>query len=266
MGEPEEAVGERRIAPRTTGLFARRLRTRLGERIYAIGDMHGRMDLFAALLRLIEADCDARRADGAVTSIIVLGDFIDRGPQSREIVTLLRKSSELPHVTVLLGNHEACLLDCAHARADPRDGWLKFGGRETLASYGIALPTDAEDHIDFAERLRDGIGAETIAWLDSLPLTARSGDYFFCHAGIRPGIPLARQSRHDLLWIREPFLASRRDHGAAIVHGHSVSGEIDIATNRIGIDTGAYASGRLTALGLAGEDLWWLQTGDRADA
>ena len=253
---------ERRIAPRTTGLFARRLSTRVNERIYAIGDIHGRLDLFVEILRLIEQDCAVRRGDGAVPSIIVLGDFIDRGPQSRELVELLRKSTELAHITVLLGNHEACLLDCANGRADPRDGWLDFGGAATLESYGIAPPREDEDCLDFAARLTEAVGRDTLDWLSGLPLSVRSGGYLFVHAGIRPRVPLAKQSREDLLWIRKPFLDSRWDHGMAIVHGHSISDEIDIAANRIGIDTGAYATGRLTALGLAGEEIWWLQTGE----
>lgn len=267
LGESAYSVEGRRIAPRVTGRFGRHLRTRPNERIYAIGDIHGRLDLFTALLRLIEADNAARMFDEAVASIVVLGDFIDRGPQSREMVSLLRRSSELAHFTVLLGNHEACLLDCADGRADPRDGWLDFGGAETLASFGIAPPRDDEDCLDFAERLTAGIGRETLDWLAGLPLSERSGDFFFCHAGIRPKVNLARQTREDLLWIREPFLSNRANHGAVIVHGHSISGEIDVAANRIGIDTGAYATGRLTALGLAGEELWWLQTeGDPEDA
>lgn len=265
LGEPAYSAegnraDERRIAPRVTGRFGRTRRTRPCERIYAIGDIHGRLDLFIELLRLIEADNAARGQDGTVTSIVVLGDFIDRGPQSRQLVSLLRRSSELPHVTVLLGNHEACLLDCADGRADPRDGWLDFGGAETLESFGIASPRDEEDCLDFAARLTAEIGRETLDWLAGLPLSVRSGDFFFCHAGIRPKVSLARQTRADLLWIREPFLSNRGNHGAVIVHGHSISGEIDVAVNRIGIDTGAYATGRLTALGLAGEELWWLQT------
>lgn len=264
MGEPALSAEERRIEPRVAGRFGRPLCTRPGERIYAIGDIHGRLDLFTELLRLIEADNAARRDDGAVTSIIVLGDFIDRGPHSREMVSLLRQSSELAHFSVLLGNHEACLLDCADGRADPRDGWLNFGGAATLASFGVAPPRDDEDVLDFADRLTEAIGQDTLDWLARLPLSERSGDFFFCHAGIRPKIKLARQTREDLLWIREPFLSSRSNHGAVIVHGHSITGGIDVAENRIGIDTGAYASGRLTALGLAGEELWWLQTNGTA--
>jgi serine/threonine protein phosphatase 1 len=230
------------------------------ERVYAIGDIHGRCDLFAELMDAIRLDCVERPTEGRQVRLIVLGDFIDRGPHSRAAIELLRRASELQGVTVLLGNHEACLLDCAAGRADPRDGWLSFGGQATLDSFGIRPPAEGEDMFDFAERLTLAIGEDSLAWLRGLALHDRSGDFFFCHAGVRPGVPLDRQLPEDLLWIREAFLSSRRSHGKIVVHGHSITDDVDVAENRIGVDTGAYASGRLTALAIEGTRLWRLST------
>lgn len=230
------------------------------ERVYAIGDIHGRCDLFAELMEAIRQDCVERPTDGRQVRLIVLGDFIDRGPHSRAAIELLRRASELQGVTVLLGNHEACLLDCAAGRSDPRDGWLSFGGQATLDSFGIAPPAEGEDMYDFGERLTRAVGEESLRWMRSLPLHERSGDFFFCHAGVRPGVPLDRQDPGDLLWIRDAFLSSRRSHGKIIVHGHSITDDVDVAENRIGVDTGAYASGRLTALAIEGTQLWRLST------
>lgn len=230
------------------------------ERVYAIGDIHGRCDLFAELMDGIRDDCAANAPGTREVRLVVLGDFIDRGPHSRAMAELLRRASQLPGMTVLMGNHEACLLDCASGRADPREGWLQFGGMETLDSFGIRPPEDDEDAFDFAERLAAGVGDDVMEWLKSLPLTDQCGDFLFCHAGVRPGVPLDRQDPQDLLWIRDPFLKSSRSHGRIVVHGHSISEDIDVAENRIGVDTGAYASGRLTALAIEGDRLWRLTT------
>jgi serine/threonine protein phosphatase 1 len=230
------------------------------DRIYAIGDIHGRCDLFGQLMEGIRQDCAERPPEGKQVRLIVLGDFIDRGDHSRAMIELLRRASTLPGMTVLMGNHESCLVDCASGRLDPRDGWLDFGGDATLRSFGIDPPAPGEDAFDFAERLVAGVGADTIDWLKGLPLSERSGDFFFCHAGVRPGVPLDRQIPEDLLWIRDSFLESRRSHGKVVVHGHSITDDVDVAENRIGVDTGAYASGKLTALAIDGDRLWRLST------
>jgi serine/threonine protein phosphatase 1 len=231
-----------------------------GERVYAIGDIHGRLDLFTRLIREIETDNAAR--GGHSTRIILLGDIIDRGPSSRALLQLLMEGQEQGgrRFLVLLGNHEAALLDAAAGDANAQQTWLKFGGMATLESYGIAPPIEGEDSYDFAERLANGIGTDTLEWLRDLPLYDRSGDFFFCHAGVRPGVTLRRQSRDDLLWIRDEFMESARNHGAMIVHGHNVVEAVEVKANRISVDTGAYRSEMLSAIGLEGREAWVIAT------
>ena len=231
-----------------------------GHRVYAIGDVHGRFDLLQDLIGRIEADNAGRMPTDV--HVVQLGDLIDRGPQSREIIDyFLRGAPGFASWHFIMGNHEEMLLKLI----DQPDGelmpqFLRFGGRETFESYGApqrvldtpdlyapdTLPFHIpEEHRDFIRRMGDGILV---------------GDYFFTHAGIRPGVPLDEQEQHDLRWIRKGFLDSDADHGMIVVHGHTVLEEVEVRPNRIGIDTGAYASGRLTALGLEGTDRWFIQT------
>jgi len=234
------------------------------ERVYAIGDVHGRFDLFKKLLGLIERDHVAR---GDIPArIVLLGDIVDRGPWSASMVKLCMKltiSSE--RFKVLKGNHEAAMVDALRGDLTALEFWLRFGGRETLASWGLD-----EAFIDHAPRhelmLAAGrqIGRTTLEWLDDLPLWDRHDGYFFVHAGIRPGRPFKRQKPQDLLWIREEFLASEADHGAIVVHGHTIHEDgPDIRPNRIGIDTGAYRTGCLTALVVEAGVVRFLSTSDR---
>ncbi|HEU4650044.1 MAG TPA: metallophosphoesterase [Croceibacterium sp.] len=230
-----------------------------GERVYAIGDVHGRLDLLRRLLRTIEADAHGH----PLTRIVVLGDLIDRGPHSRQVLELLRRRAqrEPERVVVLLGNHEDLMLASVRGEAAAQRAWLRAGGEATLRSYRVdpgafaALPA-----AERARLLRRVVGAQMLGWLAARPLAHRSGDYFFCHAGVRPGVSLSKQRREDLLWIRRAFLASDTAHGAVIVHGHSVSAQPEVAPNRIGIDTGAHRSGELTAVGLQGPCRWLLST------
>ncbi len=232
-----------------------------GQRVYAIGDVHGRLDLLLDLIRRIEAD-DAARAD-ADTIVVMLGDLVDRGPHSAEVVEYLRAfRPAFADFRFVMGNHEeAMLASLDDATGDPhRTGWLGFGGAETLVSYGmperlIALPGPAlvaalhhyipRAHLDFLRGFEDHV---TI------------GDYLFVHAGIRPGIPLSQQTADDLHWIRRDFLDDRRSHGLMVVHGHTISTLPQFRPNRIGIDTGAYRTGVLTALGLQADKRWTLST------
>ena len=231
-----------------------------GERIFAIGDIHGRLDLFAALVRRIEQD-DARASRKARSSIVVLGDFIDRGPDSRMMVHLLRTmQQDDARFIVLPGNHEAALLDSIAGDADAQLVWMQFGGKATLDSFGIAPRSADEDSYAFGARLAQGIGHAVVDWLQALPPSFRSGDYFFCHAGVRPGVPLDRQLREDLLWIREPFLRDGRDHAAVVVHGHTIVPAVDIRPNRIAVDTGAYRTDILSAVCLEGTAVRVLST------
>ena len=231
-----------------------------GERIYAIGDVHGRFDLLHQLMKLIEDD--ARSRGECATRLVFLGDLIDRGPCSRQLLELVRRAhQELDGVTVLLGNHEDLLLESAYGSASAQRAWLQNGGDATLRSFGIDPCELAKASSDeMAETLFKVIGDRAIAWLDSLPLCFQSGDYFFCHAGIRPKISLEKQQRMDLLWIRTKFLESRRYHGAVIVHGHSEVGEIAFHHNHINVDTAAYRTGVLTAVGLQSTEQWSIQT------
>lgn len=233
-----------------------------GERVYAIGDIHGRLDLFSELLQLIDAD-DSSRPE-ARTRILVLGDFIDRGPDSARLLSGLQWwQQRSTGVSALLGNHEATLLAALMGDEYAQRGWLGFGGLATLSSFGVDPPEEGESPESFAQRLTAAVSQPTIEWLRSLPVSIQLGDYFFCHAGVRPGIPLNRQHKEDLLWIRSDFLNDPRDHGAVIVHGHSrVGARVEFAGNRIAIDTGAYETGILSAVGLEGHRQWCISTAD----
>lgn len=232
-----------------------------GERIYAIGDIHGRLDLFYALLVKINADLATRPA--MRTRIILLGDIIDRGPQSRDLLELLSTMDD-PDLLVLKGNHEAALIDTRRGDHGAAEMWAAFGGLATLASFGVDVASiHPEDTDDIIGLVRQVISDELASWLERLPLSVTAGSYFFVHAGIRPGIPIARQSADDLLWIREEFLLSPVMHGPMIVHGHSINqAGIDFAPNRIGIDTGAYRTGLLSALGLEADLVWTLDASE----
>lgn len=224
-----------------------------GERIYAVGDIHGRYDLLRRIVDLI-GDHSAALPPPKSLHIVFIGDLIDRGPHSAQVVEFLHDlQSRSDRVIVLQGNHEEAMLRALDGDAATLRGWLNVGGRETLRSFGVEPPEDSEDIRDFLRRARAAIPRRWVLWLQRLPLTARSGDYFFCHAGIRPGVALRRQVREDLLWIRDDFLEDQREHGAVIVHGHSIEPSVQMRSNRIGIDTGAYRTGILSALYLEGE-------------
>ena len=232
-----------------------------GYRLYAIGDVHGRDDLLADLLGRIDADSDRR---GPAKRILVfLGDLIDRGPSSREVVERLRLYRPAGTRRVFLaGNHEEVLLQILDGEDQLVPDWLRFGGAECLRSYGADPARFRRMSPDRAlEAIRSAIPASHVEFLRSFDDTFRAGDYLFVHAGIRPGVPLAEQAPSDLRWIREPFLTDTADHGFMVVHGHTIREEIDERTNRIGIDTGAYRNGVLTALALDGDGRWHLQAG-----
>jgi serine/threonine protein phosphatase 1 len=219
-----------------------------GRRIYAIGDVHGRADLLAMLQRRIAADLE--RHPIADPLLICLGDYVDRGPDSAGVLDLLLGEAPAGMKRIaLLGNHEELML---RFLVDDSAGpvWFANGGDATLESYGV----DALESYDRARRQFERLfPARHRAFLESLPISHSEGDYFFAHAGVRPGTALGDQRREDLLWIRGEFLRSEADHGKVVVHGHSIAAEPESRPNRIGIDTGAYASGRLTCLVLEGE-------------
>jgi serine/threonine protein phosphatase 1 len=231
-----------------------------GHRIYAVGDIHGRADLLDQLLGQIDAD-DRSRAR-AKTIIVFLGDLIDRGPASAEVIERLRTYRRPRTRTVpLCGNHEEVLLRLLHGDSALLGDWLRFGGAECLASYGVDADSLKEaEPVEAVSRIRDAIPKEHQRYLEAMGDTFAAGDYLFVHAGVRPGVQLAEQSQTDLRWIRQPFLEFDGVHGFVVVHGHTISEQVELRSNRIGIDTGAYRTGILTAMGLERDQRWFVQT------
>ena len=226
------------------------------DRLYVIGDIHGRADLLEVMLRRIAADFAFRIGDGRRPKVIVLGDVIDRGDNSREVVRMLMRvvgAGPLGDLTVLKGNHEAALLGFLRA-PDTGATWLRFGGMQTLASYGVPVPAgtpDAATLRDLAKRLRAAMG-EHLPFLQALPLSWRSGDVLCTHAGIDPEDPGA-MDEDVVLWGRAHFPETGPVPGLRVVHGHYDAPEPVITDGRICVDTGAYYSGRLTAVRLDAE-------------
>ena len=231
-----------------------------GQRVYAIGDIHGRLDLLEALLDRVHAD-DAGRND-AETHLVLLGDLIDRGPESAGVVRrAMAGDARFASLSVVKGNHEASLLSVLDGDTRWLTSWLSFGGHAALTSWGVPAAVIADGDPDaICTAARAAVSQEEWAWLARLPAARRIGGYMFVHAGIRPGVSLDKQTDDDLLWIRDAFLNDASDHGAMIVHGHTISREPETRPNRVGIDTGAYLSGTLTALGLEGAERWFLST------
>lgn len=244
--------------PRVAGRLAR---TPAATRIYAVGDVHGRADLLMQMQEMILHDAQNAAPESALW-LVYLGDYIDRGHDSRRVIEVLLRRPLPGFAEIhLIGNHEAWMLgfldEPAHGFA-----WLKHGGEATLASYGIdAGPSDEpEDLQRWSEAFNTALPERHRQFLESLHLYHRLGDYFFVHAGIRPSVPLDQQQPEDFLWIREPFLSSQDEHGVVVVHGHTVTEHPVLRRNRVGIDTGACWSERLTCLVLEGETCRFLAT------
>ena len=232
------------------------------QRVYAIGDIHGRLDLLQQLLDLITDD--ANGLDNYIRkSIVYLGDYIDRGFQSREVIDfLLDRPLEGFDSHYLKGNHEDQLLDFMD---DPRAGesWMRYGGDATLYSYGIQLPEgrSSEEKLELIQsKFKDAFPARHLKFISNLKLACNFGDYMFVHAGVNPFEPLSEQKAADLLWIRDDFLDCDSNFGKVIVHGHSIFDTPIVRENRIGIDTGAYASNKLTCVVLEGSEYRFLST------
>jgi serine/threonine protein phosphatase 1 len=231
--------------------------------IYAIGDIHGRLDLLIAIHDRIAADASQRAAQRKI--LVYLGDYVSRGDDCPGVVDRVREwlPAGFERIT-LKGNHEDLLLRFLGGDLDMGRHWFDYGGLEALAHYGVAIPDrQARDDASVA-LLRDRFAAALpqahLDFFRSLPVCYRAGDYYFVHGGVRPGVPLAEQNDHDRMWIRKAFLDSDADHGALVVHGHSICEQPVIRPNRIGIDTGAYRSGVLTCLVLEGTAREFLQT------
>jgi serine/threonine protein phosphatase 1 len=229
-----------------------------GQRVYAIGDIHGRLDLFETLIAAVEAD-DAE-AVKARTTVVLLGDLVDRGPDSAGVIARARQWKQHRRLHVLAGNHEEMFL-LSFQKKDVLRHFLRFGGRETLESYGIAAnPKNKKELEALQEAMHDRVPAADLEFIREMEDRVVVGDYAFVHAGIVPQIALDKQAGADLRWIREPFLSSEERHSHMIVHGHTIYSKPELRTNRIGIDTGAFASGRLTALVLEGTGRRFIQT------
>ena len=232
--------------------------------VYAIGDIHGRLDLLEDLQRRILSDSTGRDAQERL--LVYLGDLVSRGPDSRGVIDCVRQWLPAGFKRVVLkGNHEDLLLRTHAGEFEAARHWLDYGGIEAMASYGVRVADDqGRDEVAIAElcrRFAAAFPAEHLEFFSSLRLNHRIGDFFFVHGGVRPGVALEEQNPRDLIWIRKTFLNSESEHGAVVVHGHSISREPALRHNRIGIDTGAYQSGVLTCLVLAGEERHFLQTG-----
>lgn len=215
-------------------------------RLYVIGDTHGRLDLLERVIRAIDRDV-AERGGAALT--VTLGDYIDRGPQSRGVIERLSVNPFPTPYVALKGNHEA-LLEAFLADPEAGSQWRRLGGLETLASFGVPVQQLmlGRNYEEAAVRLREALTRQHLDFLASLKTSLAVGRYFLCHAGVRPGVPLERQREDDLLWIREEFLHSIADFGKIVVHGHTPVAEPEVLPNRINIDTGAFMTGRLTCV------------------
>jgi serine/threonine protein phosphatase 1 len=228
-----------------------------GRRIYAIGDIHGRDDLLSKLFTRIDEDLRARPIANSMQ--VFLGDYIDRGQNSRQVIDLLIARQRQRDVLFLKGNHEDCAL---RFLSDPTvlPAWQSIGGVHSLLSYGVvpARRDDSESHHKVSTALRKAMPDSHRRFMGGLVLSFTCGDYFFVHAGVRPGIPLQRQSQRDLLWIRDDFLLHEEGFGMVVVHGHTPIYKPEIRSNRINIDTGAYATGQLTCLVLEGDSMTFL--------
>jgi serine/threonine protein phosphatase 1 len=226
-------------------------------RVYAIGDIHGRADLLDRMIEAIARDLAQRPTQTALT--VTVGDYVDRGPDSRGVIERLTRNPFPSPLVALRGNHESIFEEFLR---DPSiaDYWRRLGGLETLHSYGVDVAPlmRGRGHEEAAAALRAALPQSHVTFLASLRLTHSVGRYFLCHAGVRPGVPLARQREEDLLWIREEFLDSRADFGKVVVHGHTPCEAPELRPNRINVDTGAFMSGQLTCAVLEDEGVRFL--------
>ena len=235
-----------------------------GKRVYAIGDVHGRNDLLCDLLAQIRRH--ATCAPWAENILVLLGDYVDRGPQSRAVIdTLLGLNWPDWQFIFLRGNHDQAVLDFL-ADASFYPGWRPYGADKTLLSYGV-VPPRSDNKVELARArnaLAVGMSRAHVGFLQTLRLLHVEDDYLFAHAGIRPGVPVERQAAEDLLWIRDEFLNCAQDLPKKVVHGHTPADHPFIARHHISVDTAAHATHRLTAAILEDDNCIFLQTGAKA--
>jgi serine/threonine protein phosphatase 1 len=231
-----------------------------GIRIYAFGDIHGRADLLEELFTVVDRDLEHNPISRPIE--VYHGDYIDRGPDSARTLDLLIERRRSQTTVFLKGNHEAYFLEVLRDAAKFED-WRQIGGLETLMSYGVQplRHADAAEQVELIRLLNNALPEEHLQFLQNLQLSFVCGDYFFVHAGVRPGIPLNEQQESDLLWIRNEFLNSDANFGKFVVHGHTPVRQPEKRENRINIDTGAYATGRLTVLKIEGASMLRCSTG-----
>ena len=215
-------------------------------RVYAVGDVHGCKKEMVRLLNAIERH---RAGYAGSTHLVFLGDMVDRGPDSCGVLEHVL-TAELPadNVTFIMGNHEEIMLDCYEGKTEQYATWLRFGGLETMASYGVPRETVFSKDFNLSDTMRLVVPPKHISFMQSFEDTLRLGDYLFVHAGIRPGTKLDDQSPRDLRWITREFLTDKTEHGFTVVHGHTITPRVTTRRNRIGVDTGCYRSGILSAL------------------
>lgn len=228
-------------------------------RCYVIGDIHGRSDLLDRMVDAITRDIEQNPVPASLT--VTLGDYVDRGPDSRGVLDRLAHNPFPTDYVALKGNHEE-LLETFLTRPAIGPQWRRLGGLETLHSYKVPVADlmVGKGFDEAAQALRQALPAEQSAFLGRLKLSQTVGGYFLCHAGVRPGVPLDNQRAEDLLWIRDEFLSSKVDFGKIVVHGHTPTQSPEVLANRINIDTGAFATGRLTCLVIEDGGLRFLST------
>jgi serine/threonine protein phosphatase 1 len=240
-------------------VWGRRPSLPAGVRIYAVGDIHGRLDLLDELLARIDTDIALRPTLRPL--YVFLGDYIDRGSSSRETIDRLIEHGATHEAVFLKGNHELIAIKCLSDRG-LFDQWLRLGGLATLVSYGVPAETlaSAKQIAELQSAFHSALPQAHFRFFRDLQTSFSCGDFFFAHAGVKPDVELSHQKESDLLWIREEFLSSNRDFGKIIVHGHTPGSEIEVKPNRINIDTGAFATGRLTCLAIEDEQLSVIDT------
>jgi serine/threonine protein phosphatase 1 len=237
-----------------------------GQRVYAIGDIHGRDDLLRKLLGIIESH---RAGYSGKVSYVFLGDYVDRGMQSKQVIdTLMGYDYAGAEAIFLRGNHEQVMLDIL---VEPMmaKGWLAFGGLETLLSYRIptkGIPTKEEDFIRLSQQMERQIPARHLEFMRDTRISWELGDCLFVHAGVHPDYPLDEQQERDLLWIKEEFIDSPRKYEKLIVHGHYIEDEPALLSHRVGLDTGAYVSECLSCGVFEGDQVTLLDTQGRGQS
>ena len=230
-----------------------------GIRVYAIGDVHGCVHELEDLLGAIDKDAAGSSNE---THLVFLGDLVDRGPHSSDVIGLLRTGplpADVAHF--IMGNHEEVMIDCYDGTNDRAAAWLQYGGIETLESYGLKRKEILSPSFDVRSAMRSAIPASHMHFLKSFNDSVRLGDYLFVHAGIRPRIKIDDQWSRDLRWIRRDFLDSSADHGCMVVHGHTIVPETEIHKNRVAVDTGCYLTGRLSAVAIENDTIRVIKVG-----